>query len=76
MTDNVIPLGCITYLDLPPDRILEAAKGKLDSVLIIGFDKDGGEYFCSSIADGGEAIWHLERAKLALLRLGDGDSND
>lgn len=66
---NVIPFGGITYLDLPADQVLEEAKGKLKSVVIIGFDDVGDEYFSASCADGGEAIWHLERAKMALLRM-------
>ncbi len=68
---NVIPLGCITRLDLPPDRILEAAKGKMQSVVIIGFDAEGQEYFASSVADGGTVMWLLERCKKALLEVGD-----
>lgn len=67
MTDKVIPLNCITKLGIPVDRVLEAAKGELDSVILIGYDKDGGEYFSSTIADGGEVLWLIERAKKLLL---------
>lgn len=69
MTDNVIPLGNITYLDNPPDRILEQSIGKLEGCIVIGFDHEGGEYFCSSVADGGTVIWWLERAKFRLMQL-------
>ena len=72
MSDNVIPLGNITRLDLPTDRVLEAAKGDCsDGVVIIGFDNEGELYFASSIADGGSVIWLLEKAKKALLEVGD-----
>jgi len=68
MTDNVIPLGCITRLDLPTEQVLEEAKGQCsDGVVVLGFDTDGDLYFASSIADGGSVIWLLEQAKLALL---------
>jgi len=68
MTNNVIPLGNITRLDLPTDRVLDAAKGDCsDGVVIIGFDNQGELYFASSIADGGSVIWLLEQAKFALL---------
>ncbi len=69
MTGKVIPLGCITHLDLPVGRICDGAKEKLDEggVVIIGWDKDGELYFASSFADGGEVIWLLEKAKAALL---------
>jgi hypothetical protein len=68
MTDNVIPLGNITKLDLPPDRILDAAKEQIgEGVVIVGWDSVGELYFSSSIADGGEVLWLLEKAKAALL---------
>jgi hypothetical protein len=64
---KIIPLGNITRLDLPPDRVLEAAKGKLDGVLLIGFEKDTGEvYAASSYADGGAVMWLLESCKQQL----------
>ena len=65
--DNVVYLQTITRLDLPPDRILEQSIGELEGVVIIGYNKDGEEYFASSYADGGEVLWLLERAKMALL---------
>lgn len=68
---DVVDIGCVTTLDLPPDRLLSSALGKLDSVVIMGFDKDGAEYFASSYADGGDALWIIERCKLKLLRLPD-----
>ena len=71
MSDNVETLDMITTLDLPPDRILEAAKGKLERVVIVGYDHEGNEYFASSFSDGGEVMWLMERAKLKLMRLAD-----
>ena len=71
MTDNVIELKMITKMDLPPDRILEAAKGRLETCIIIGYNKDGSEYFASTKADAGEVIYHLERAKYKLLKICD-----
>ena len=69
MSDNVIPLGNITRLDLPTDHVLDAAKGDCsDGVIVLGYDDQGELYFASSIADGGSVIWLLEQAKLALLK--------
>lgn len=65
--DNVHILQNVTQLDLPPDRLLEAALGKLEGVVIVGYDKQGAEYFASSYADGGDVLWLLEKAKLKLL---------
>lgn len=66
---NVIPLGGVTRLDLPVDRVLEGAKGKLDGIVILGWDKEGYRYFASSYADGGEVLWLLEQCKLELLKV-------
>lgn len=70
MNDNVIPLGNVTRLDLPVDRVLDAAKDKLDGdggVVVLGYDKDGNRFFSSSIADGGDVLWLLEQCKRELL---------
>lgn len=72
MTAEIIELQNITSLDLPPERILRgASEADLSAVIVIGYDKDGGEYFASSIADGPEVLWALERAKLRLMQTVD-----
>jgi hypothetical protein len=64
---NVILFNGITKLDLNPDLVLESAKGTLQGFVIVGYDKDGQEYFASTYADGGDVLWLLERMKLKLL---------
>ena len=64
---KVIPFSGITTLDLPPDQILEAAAGKMEGVVIMGWDAQGEEYFASSYADGGTVLWLLERLKKRLI---------
>lgn len=72
MTAQIIELETITTLDLPPERILrKAVEADLDQVIVIGYDKGGNEYFASSISNGPEVVWALERAKLRLLRTAD-----
>lgn len=68
---EVIPLGNITRLDLPVDRILDGAKAPLidGGVVVLGWTASGDTYFASSIADGGSVIWLLEKAKKALLEV-------
>lgn len=66
---KVIPIGCITKLDLPIDMVLDAAKGKLDSVVLAGYDKEGELYFASTMADGGEVLWLIEQLKMKLLNV-------
>ena len=69
--DNVVILPVVTRLDVPAERVLNAAlDADLDGVVVIGKQKDGGYYFSSSLADGGDVLWLLEWAKLALMRAG------
>lgn len=69
---NIIPLDLVTRLDIDADRVLQRAMEKgLKQVVVLGYDADGDEYFCSSIADGGTVLWLLERFKLQLLRIAD-----
>lgn len=72
MSDNVVDLPVITTLDIPPPRILAKAAGAgLESVVVVGFDRDGDFYFASSKSDGSDVLWLLELAKKKLLELGD-----
>ena len=68
---KIIPFSGVTKLDMPPDVILEQAKGQLEGVLIIGYDNEGGLYTASSYADGGTALWLLEQTKHRLLHGAD-----
>lgn len=68
MADNVVTLNAATRLDVPPDRVLDAAKdARLTGAVVLGWDADGQEYFASSIADGSDVLWLIERLKLKLL---------
>lgn len=70
---NVIPFNGVTRLDLDPERVLESARDQLTGVVIMGYTRDGSEYFASSYADGGDVLWLLERLKLKLLTSGTGE---
>ena len=67
MSARIIPLGMVTRLDLPVERVLEQAKDQMRDVVIMGWDQDGELYFASTFADGGEVMWLLEKCKAALL---------
>ena len=75
MTDKIVNFFGVTRLDLPADQILESALGKLKSAIVIGYTSNGEEYFASSIEDGGEVVWLIERMKLQLLRVVE-ENND
>lgn len=65
---NIIDIGCITRLDIPIEKVLDAAKDELTGVVLLGWDNNGELYFSSTMADGGEVIWLLEKCKQLLLR--------
>lgn len=48
---EVIDLPVATTVDIPADKILSAALGNLNDVLVIGLAKDGSFYSASSSAD-------------------------
>jgi hypothetical protein len=66
---KVIKFTGITKLDLPVDRVLDAAKETLEGVVIMGWTTDGEEYFASTYADGGTVLWLVERMKKMLLEV-------
>lgn len=71
MSDNVVVLPVLTTLDIPAERVLQGAiLAGLESVVVVGVDKDGNEYAASSHG-AAEAVWMMERAKLNLLRSDD-----
>lgn len=63
---NVIPIGGVTRLDIDPDQILKEAVGEMVSCFVIGYTKEGDLYMASSLADGAELNWLLDRAKIQL----------
>ncbi len=69
--DNVVILPVVTTIPIPVERILtQAVKADLKMCIVIGEKEDGSLYFSSSEPDGGDVLWQLEKAKLALLHVG------
>ena len=66
---KIIPFTGITKLDLTADITLENLKGKLEGFVIVGYTPEGEEFFASTYADGGTALWLLERLKKQLLEV-------
>jgi len=68
LVDNVKILSVNTTLDIPSERVLEAAlKSALQNVVVIGFNADKELYFASSMGDCGDTLWWMEIAKKQLL---------
>lgn len=71
LADNVRVFTGISPNRYDPKIMLEAAcRVELDSVVIIGWDKDGELFFSASDGDGPECLWLIEKAKHALLNGG------
>lgn len=64
---EVIKFPGKTYADIPPDDILANAMGKLSGVVLVGYTTDGQKYIASSMSDGPQMVWLLERAKLYVI---------
>ncbi|TKB27504.1 hypothetical protein FCL47_05040 [Desulfopila sp. IMCC35006] len=73
MRNRFLIVPGLTCSDIPVDDVLEAAIGELRDVVIIGTYKDGREFFASSIADGPNVNWMLDRAKKALIEIIDAE---
>ena len=74
--NNVLPFVGITRIDSEADNVLRHALGELDSVVIVGYDKDGNEFYASNIADGANALWHLQRGIHNLMTIVDKDTDE
>lgn len=57
----------ITIEDIDPDKVLDAAKGLVDSVIVIGRGTDGTLYRASSSGDAGNDIILCELYKAMLI---------
>ncbi|AJD83143.1 putative cysteine synthase [Paracoccus phage vB_PmaS-R3] len=68
---NVVSGPFVSRIDTQPDRILQGAIGQLQSVVVIGYDLDGAEYYASSIADGPNALWLIRRTEHKLIGIVD-----
>ncbi len=65
---KVLMFTGVTTLDRPASQVLtETLQLDLQSVVVLGFRKDGNAYFSTSIADGGTVLWLVECMKKKLL---------
>lgn len=70
LVEKVSVLPVVTSLDIPTERVLNAAlKANLQGAVVFGVDSDGQMYFASSFADGGTVLWWMEKAKIALMNV-------
>ena len=68
MSENVVTLRLVEIgegVHLPPDKVLSAALGKLDEVVVIGLTEDGEPYIAGSEGVA-KSLWLMEKCKLTL----------
>lgn len=68
---NVVSAPIISRVDCSADDTVREALGKLDAVVIVGYDREGNEYYASNVADGANALWHLQRGIHNLMTIVD-----
>lgn len=66
---NIIKFCQFTTQPIDPDKVLESAVGVLDSVIVIGENKDG-YYFAASTSNKAELLLLVEEFKLRLMQGG------
>lgn len=65
---EVVILDCETRLDIPADRVLDAAKeDNLSVAMVIGYDPDGGLVLRTTTTKEKELVWLMELAKKLIL---------
>ena len=73
---NVVHAPIVTKLDLDASQVLREAIGELDEVVIVGYTKDGHDYYASSMADGANALWHLQRGIHSLMNIVEEETDE
>lgn len=65
---EVVILDVETSLDLPADRVLDAAKASdLSTAMVIGYEQDGSLYIGTTTTSAKEMVWLMEQAKKLIL---------
>jgi len=56
---DVIDFNGLTAVDLPVNDVLDGAKDKLKTAVLVGFEDDGSLYIASTMSDIPELLMHL-----------------
>lgn len=68
---KIASINGITSFDVDADNALFDLIGGLKSFVLCGYNHQGEEVFQSTVADGADALWIMERCKLKLLNIID-----
>lgn len=68
---NVRVFTKVTALQFDPEVMLaKAMNAELAKVVIVGVDKEGEFFWASSVADGGDCLWWLQKGIHMLMEVG------
>ena len=67
MKDNLIFLDTKTKLDIPAERVREAAEKNCEKLIVIGIDKDGNDYYAANFADAALTYFMVSKFQHKLL---------
>ena len=67
--DNILQFNGNTTEETSPDDVLEAAKGQLEQVVLIGVTKDGLTYYASNTSDIGAILLELRLFESEMIRI-------
>lgn len=70
---DIINFDGETKLELEADKVLDAAKGRVEDCIIAGWDKDGELYLATTSGNMPEIIFILEHAKNYIMKRSTGD---
>ena len=68
MSAKILEWRGLTKLPTPPDQVLDGAKGKLDEVLILGWQEDGELWASSSQSNLDRALFLIEQFRFRMMR--------
>ena len=72
--DNIVKFPGTTMFGIEPDEVLNGAlDASLESAVVLGYGKDGGLYFATSIGDEAQILLLLEKSKRVLLDMVEDD---
>lgn len=75
--ENVVNLYEYTNDEVPPNDVLMGViNAQMDVVVVIGYTKEGGEYFASSTGNHETTNWLLDVAKMRLMKTYDAPEED
>lgn len=57
----------LTVADMPPDKVLQAAQGKLDEVVVVGVTAEGELWVAASTSHNPTVHWLLARGQRFML---------